>query len=661
MTRVIGPPRSRRRRWWYAGITLVAAALFGVLYVAGASAIISGPPIASPSSFESNDGNMVLDTSGHTDWSCFVNSDGFAHNATTPSGCAVTSGAKNVAADAAGEISWVNGQKFDTQCPALAVNNNPPKDEFTDVASYSETASNLNVFFYGASIRSTANGNASGDVEFNQVAGNGTTSAGCRTFGDRLVAYDFLNGGTGLDLHVLTWIDNSVPGTSDVAGGNSGTCFVKTDSMPCWGAAVIHPSNADTSVLEGQSNQSTITAANNPLNNTALAVNQFAEFGVNLSNVIGTGSGCISFPQEVWESRSSGSSFTSNPQDIEIENQQVANCGRVIIHKQTSPRGQNQVFGFNSTIPNPTGTVTTSSSPYCQGDTLPNGTYTGSGDGGFALNDSGNSTTNNAANTEDCKNLVQGSYTVTEQTNSSYTLSNIVCTLSSGATSSVTYGAAAHSSFVAGDTVVNITLKPTDTVECTYTNTLNQGALLIKKESTKTGNPLVQVAGATFCYRTTTGCTSVTGTNVTDTTDSTGGDSDTTIGEICVSGLTPGNYFINETGAPTGYGIGTSGEQTATVVSGTNCSSNKPSSSATGLAVFTDPPLSKIQVIFSRVGTQTETSASIVCTDASSNVISAVSENGNADPAFDDTNETFGNGTSTLVPGTYTCTVVIDP
>jgi len=651
--------RRRTRRGWYAGATLLVAALFAVLYVAGASAIITGPPIASPSSFESNDGNMVLDAANHTDWDCFRGDTGFQPGS-PPAGCKVSSGAVNQAADPNGEISWVNGQKFDTLCPALAVNNNPPKDEFVDVASYTETASNLNVFFYGATIRSTANGNASGDVEFNQNKGDGTTTAGCRTAGDRLVAYDFLNGGTGLDLHVLTWIDSSNP----TAGGNdgSGACFVKQDKMPCWGATVIHPSNADNSELEGQSNQAAITGANNVLNGQPLAINQFAEFGVNLSAVIGTGSGCISFPQEVWESRSSGSSFTSNPQDIEIENQTIANCGRVIIHKQTDPRGQNQVFGYNSTIPNPTGTVTTSSSPYCQGDTLPNGTYDGTTDAGFALNDSGNSgTTNNAANTEDCKNLVQGSYTVTEQTNSSYTLSNIVCTLSTGATSSVTYGAAAHSSFVAGDTSVNIALKPTDTVECTYTNTLNKGALLIKKESTKTGNPLVQVAGATFCYSTSTGCTSVTGTNVTDTTDGTGGDSDTTIGEVCVSGLTPGNYFINETGAPTGYGIGTSGEQTATVVSGTNCSSNKPSSSATGLAVFTDPPLSTIEVKFFRVGTQTETSASIVCKDASNNVVSAVSENGNADPAFDDTDETFGNGTSTLVPGTYTCTVVIDP
>ena len=29
--------------------------------------------------------------------------------------------------------------------------------------------------------------------------------------------------------------------------------------------------------------------------------------------------------------------------------------------------------------------------------------------------------------------------------------------------------------------------------------------------------------------------------------------------------------------------------------------------------------------------------------------------------ALDDTSETFGNGTSGLTPGTYTCTVIVDP
>src|SRR6266705_4712805 len=149
--------RRKTRRWWYAGATLGAFAVFGVFYVGGAAAVTG-----SPSNFESADGNMVLNTSGNTDWNCFVNSDNFAKNGSTPTGCAVTSGATQVTADANGEVEWVNGQKFDTQCPALSTGNNPPKDEFANVAEYQEFATSGanagDLYFYGATIRPKTTG-----------------------------------------------------------------------------------------------------------------------------------------------------------------------------------------------------------------------------------------------------------------------------------------------------------------------------------------------------------------------------------------------------------------------------------------------------------------------------------------------------------------------
>src|ERR1700757_3245731 len=198
--------RGRGRRFWFLATTVAIVAAFGV-FVAASGAVLPG----SPSSFESSDGNMTLGSSGNTDWNCFVNSDNFAHNGSTPSGCKVTSGATQLTADANGEITWVNGQKFDTQCPALELGNVPNKDDFTNVASFTDTAANNDVFFYGATIRAVANGDSSGDVEFNQASGNGTTTSGCRTAGDLLLAYDFTNGGTTLDFHVLTWIDSTNP------------------------------------------------------------------------------------------------------------------------------------------------------------------------------------------------------------------------------------------------------------------------------------------------------------------------------------------------------------------------------------------------------------------------------------------------------------------
>jgi hypothetical protein len=46
-----------------------------------------------------------------------------------------------------------------------------------------------------------------------------------------------------------------------------------------------------------------------------------------------------------------------------------------------------------------------------------------------------------------------------------------------------------------------------------------------------------------------------------------------------------------------------------------------------------------------------------VCENPPGTAVNPVSENGAADPAFDDTDETFTD----LAPGTYDCTVVVDP
>jgi hypothetical protein len=319
--RVLGPRKSKRRRTRLLLLTALVASAFTVLFVAS-----SGAVTGSPSGFESADGNMTLTTTGNTDWNCFVGSDAF--QAGTPaSGCAVTTGAVHVTADPTGdEITWVNGQKFDTQCPALQVGHVPNKDDYTHIAEYQEFASNGDLYFYGAATRLVANGNASGDVEFNQSSGDGTTTAGCRTAGDRLIAYDYVNGGTGLSFHILTWIDP----TNLTAGDNNGKCFVKTDSPTpngCWGANVI---TVSATLFDGAANQSTITAANNGISGQALAVQQFAEFGINLTDALGGGP-LPCFPQQVWETRSSGSSFTSNPEDIEFVN--VSTCGALEIVK----------------------------------------------------------------------------------------------------------------------------------------------------------------------------------------------------------------------------------------------------------------------------------------------------------------------------------------
>lgn len=187
--------------------------------------------------------------------------------------------------------------------------------------------------------------------------------------------------------------------------------------------------------------------------------------------------------------------------------------------------------------------------------------------------------------------------------------------------------------------------------------TVQCGALRINKQSTKTGNPLVvdptpavTSDNATFVITP----NPKTGTGTLTVVDNGSNDEDTTYGEVCVSGVIPAaapGYSVDETVAPNGYGLPTSNDpqNTGAVTQGSTCT--------TGAATinFRDPPLGKIQVIYTDLGSG-ETKSSIVCAEGTT-TIPAVSENGNPDPAFDDTDETFTN----LDPGTYTCTVVIDP
>ncbi len=442
--------RRASRRWsWLAAV--VALSLVTVFLQGMSGAIVGG----SPSGVESNDGNMTLDNSGKTDWNCFVNSSGFAGNAATPSGCYKTAGAKQVTADASGEITWVNGQKFDTNTPRLETGSVPNKDDFTNVASFSEVnQSTLDTYFYGATIRAVANGNSSGDVEFNQSAGDQITSAGSRTSNDKLMAYDFLNGGTSLSFHVLTWITSR----TDASGGNNTGgvtgCYVKTDSPPCWGAKVLIP---DSSLFEGQTNQQAITAADNGISNSDLAPEQFAEFGVNLTQALGLGGKCFAFPQLVWETRSSGSSFTSNPEDIEFENAQIQNCGEIKITKQTDPRGVSQVFSYKSNLPQ----LSTAGGVACP-------TTAGvQADGSLCLNDG-----ITGGNTVDEKAVPQGSYTVSESAEpSGFTFESLTCSADGTSGSSVV-----PSSSTSAETA-SITLQPNGVVTCTYVNQQNIAAL----------------------------------------------------------------------------------------------------------------------------------------------------------------------------------------
>jgi hypothetical protein len=290
-----------------------------LIAISSASGVLAG----SPSNFESgNDptlgvGNMVVNTAGNNDWATVTGEANYVH---------LTDAAASNSDD-----SFTPGQKQDTVCPTIEGHKNPPKDDFTDVASFFEVAGNGDVYLYGATLRYAPNGNASENIELKQG-----TSGTCvdeprlleRVPGDKLIAIDYLGGGSAVQFNVLTWVA-------------SGPCFVANDPAPCWGASVQNLTASG--FAEGGVNTSAITAANNSISGTALKAGQFAEFGINLSDagIIPTGA-CAGFSQTIWESRSSGSSFVSSTKDITVEDNDIALCGSATVTKVGSDGGSQQ-------------------------------------------------------------------------------------------------------------------------------------------------------------------------------------------------------------------------------------------------------------------------------------------------------------------------------
>jgi hypothetical protein len=573
--------RSRRtRRLWTTGLTLTALALFAVVFVAASSANLSG------STFEGNDGNLVVDTAGNTDWANAPNrvrGDDLASGGT--------------------DNSFGGGTKEDDPAVTVGFGSIPPmKSDLTRFYVASEFASNSN-FLYLAWERSNVLGSANMDFELNQKEQPDLTTEGAktlvRTAGDVLITFDF--GGSGSPvLGLLKW----------VTSGATSQCF-SANSLPCWGNRV---NLSAAGFAEGAVNSTTVT---DPIANVSLPAGTFGEAAINLTaaGVFPAGT-CEALGSAFLKSRASAS-FPAEVKDfVAPQPVNIANCGTINIIKHTDPRGINQNFNFTSTIPNP---AVGSTTPDCSLDTTPSS---------FTLNDSAGvdpSPIIGTANTEHCANVPAGSYTVTEGAEpAGFELESLTCT--AGGSQDATNPAQA-----------NITVNPGDTVTCIYTNKQQLGAIKITKTSSKAA--ATPLAGATFSI--TSGGTPISGSPF--TTDSNG--------TICVAGLAFGDYVVTETAAPPGYAIDNPNGVTVTVDHNASCSGT-PNAPPT----FTDTPLTDLTVhVASQVAGGTQ--SSIRCIGPSP----ATTDVGNSpepDSGVGDPETVTANG---LAPGTYTCTVTIDP
>ncbi len=554
--------RSRRtRRLWNVGITLTALAAFAVVFVSGSSANLSG------STFEGNDGNLVVNTPGNTDW---VNAPNRVRGDDLASGRT--------------DNSFGQGTKEDDPAVSVVTGSIPPqKSDLTRFYVASEFASNSN-FLYLAWERSNVLGSANMDFEINKLAQPDLTSTGPKTLnrsaGDLLITFDF--GGSGSPvLSLLRW----------VTSGATSQCF-SANALPCWGNRV------DLSGLgeaEGAVNGVTVT---DPIANESLPAGTFGETAVNLTaaGVFPAGT-CQAFGSVFLKSRSSAS-FPAEVKDfVAPQPVNISNCGKINIIKHTNPRGQNQDFSFTSNIPSTAG---------CTLDTTP---------ASFTLNDSAGvdpapPITTGTANTEHCDSVFAGTYTVTEGADpANFAFESLTCS-AGGVTSGKT---------------ATITVAPNSTVTCIYTNKLQTGAIQITKtrKHAADGSGDHPHAGVTFTVN-----------GVSKQTDANG--------VACFDGLLFGTYTVHET-VPAGYHVDANDKQ-VTVDNTAACTDNPYVGETVS---FHNTPLTDVTV---SINSQVDggTASTVSCTPAGP----SGSTGTNGDGSFPATD---------LEPGTYTCTVVIDP
>src|SRR5439155_6129372 len=180
---------------------------------------------------------------------------------------------------------------------------------------------------------------------------------------------------------------------------------------------------------------------------------------------------------------------------------------------------------------------------------------------------------------------------------------------------------------------VTITLASGDNEVCTYVNNQQHGAIKVTKTSTKGSAAL---PGVTFRFK--KGATTL-GDVVTDSN-----------GVACMDSLAFGtDYSVQEISAPTGYKINDATAHTGLVVNA-NAACSDTSFGGVSLS-FDDTPLSTITLGFHSLAGAGVTSATVQCTG----------EGSAANLPEGDATKTLGNGTSTLVPGNYSCTVIVDP
>jgi hypothetical protein len=590
----------RYRRFLFLPLAVMA------LLVAAIVALATGP-VGTASKFEDDDGNLVdntplFDSVAHTgdiDWNNF---DPTTWTGTQPDRESAKSfegwdftGLEDAQAVTTDD-SFAGGTKQNKDCATVGTGKADNKADLKRIYMATKTLANGHVILNLAWVRipqNTTSPSAHVAFEFNQnstlCSGSGHDGLVPRSSangGDLLVLYDFEGGTDTPVISISRW----------TAAGD-------------WSAPVALTSGqAEAKVNTDSTADDTIAPSDE-----TLGIKEFGEAGIDLTNAgvfPATPTSCLTFGRGFGVTRTSGNSNTAQMKDlIGPADVSLTNCGTVIIRKVTDPAGDTTTsFGYTDDVVTLPATTT---SP-------------------FSLKDGEHNT---------ISNVKTGSYQVTEDApGPAYALDDIDCSASDTATAPTEDEANRKASFTVG---------AGETVDCTFTNKKQEGALRILKNSAKTGTAVAN-DGAVFSYD------DGVANPVPTVTDNGTGDEDTDVGEVCVSGLAPGDYTVNEDSPPDGYGAAPASEidQTATVVAGTDCGDNQPSAAQ---ATFTNPPLADIQVNFRDAGSgETALDQALDCDNATG------TDDTTTATGWDDTLtvEDVEAGSSVV---TITCTIKIDP
>lgn len=661
------PVRRRRRR-----SPLIAVAAVGGLVLAGLAispAYASHVPFGT-SSFEiDTNANLVVDHAGNLDWATVTEER--TSDITNP---------KN-------DNSFGQGTKEDTEVPSVVTGGIPPnKSDLKNFGFYLETTAGghqyLHLFWHRVQ---DPTGTTNMDFEFNQSSidsGNGVTPQ--RTPGDVLIQYDLSNGGTNPQLSVSRWLTafEAPPLNACEAG-----------SLPCWSTKVNFTAQG---LATGSINTTAITSGNAD-GLGSISARTFGEASLDFTALASTLDECATFGSAYLKSRSSDS-FTAALKDfIAPIDTNFPTCGGVKITKQTDPDGATADFGYEGDFSSEpaSSSFTLSDDESIEFTKVPIGvtghvTESDLPDGwdfdhidcslstdGANVTTSGTEITFNldsAEDTVDCTyyNKARGSITVVKITDSgdgafdftSSTLAPSPFTLTTTGPGDAGKDSRLFDDLVPGtydvaETVpanwhlvsstcddddganpATIVVDPGEDITCTFHNERNTGAILIEKTHKHAASGLGEQhpeAGVTF---TVTG-----GGIVTPIEATTGPDGTACVPDLLVSAFA-GTYTVTET-EPAGERVDGDISQLAAVATSANDCSDV---GAAATVSFENIPLTDLTVSVDSL-VDGGTFSSVDC-----------------EPSADDPDLPLtsgdGDGSVTLhdlEPGTYVCTVVVDP